>query len=152
MHIGLALDSPTEIDHPPGPADGVSIILFDGVCNFCSGTVRFILTRDKKRRFRFAPLQSHKATELLKQLGLQTDHPDTIILVDGVRRHTKSSAALRIARRLSGPWPLLSILLVVPKPLRDNVYDAFAARRYRWFGKRESCFVPTDDIRRRFLE
>ena len=127
-------------------------MLFDGLCNFCSGSVRFILARDKKRRFRFAPLQSANASDLLRPLGPRSDDLDTMVLIEGNRYHAKSSAALRIAGRLSGLWPLFSVLLLVPKPIRDYFYDAFAAHRYRWFGERESCFVPTDDVRDRFLE
>lgn len=145
------MDSPTAIDYRTGSAES-SVVLFDGVCHFCIASVRFILARDKKRRFRFASLDSHAASGLLKPFDLSVDDPDTIVLIEGDDCHTKSSAALRIAWRLSGPWPLFSVFLIVPKPLRDYCYDAFARRRYRWFGRRESCFVPTDDIRGRFME
>ena len=126
-------------------------MLFDGLCNFCSGSVRFIFARDKKRRFRFAPLQSANASDLLRALGSRSEDPHTMVLIEGNHYHTKSSAALRIAGRLSGLWPLFSVLLLVPKPIRDYFYDAFAARRYRWGGNRDSCFAPTDDVRDRFL-
>ena len=146
------LGSRTKLDLPwRGSVDG-PIILFDGVCKFCGGAVRFLLTRDRKKRFRFAPLQSAIGDGLRQRFGLPADRLDTMVLIEGGRCHTKSSAALRIARDLSGLWPLLSIFLVVPKAFRDLCYDAFARRRYGWFGRSESYFLPTADIRDRFLE
>lgn len=141
-------DAPTKAQgYPRQPT-----VLFDGVCNFCNGTVQFILARDRSEKFRLAPLQSSTARALLEDCRLPADRVDTIVLVDGEKCHTKSTAALRIARELSGLWPLLYAFIVVPRPLRDWLYDAFAKRRYRWFGKRESCSVPADDIKARFLE
>ena len=146
------LGSRTEIDLPRTATVDGPIILFDGVCKFCGGAVRFLLTRDRRKRLRFAPLQSAIGDELRQRFGLPADRLDTMVLIEGGRCHTKSSAALRIARDLSGLWPLLWVFLAVPKAFRDLCYDAFARRRYRWFGRSESCFVPTPDIRDRFLE
>lgn len=129
-------------DHP--------IVLFDGVCTFCGRTVHWILKRDRKARFRFAPLQSEVGRELLQRHDLASDLA-TMILIDRGRAHTKSSGALRIARRLRFPWLLLAVLLVIPKPVRDFLYDQFAKRRYAWFGREEVCFVPERAIRDRFL-
>jgi predicted DCC family thiol-disulfide oxidoreductase YuxK len=125
-----------------------SIVLFDGVCNLCNGLVQFILPRDPAGRFRFASLQSDAARRLLKG-----DAPvETIVLIEEGKTYVKSAAALRIARRLRFPWPLLYALTVVPRGLRDIVYDWVARHRYVWFGKRDVCMVPSPQWRGRFME
>ncbi len=126
-------------------------LLFDGVCNFCNRSVQFIIARDPEARFQFAALGSDAAHRLLSQSGVNGPLPDSIVLIEGTRVFTRSSAALRIARGLRFPWPLLSVFAVVPRPVRDWLYDYFASHRYRWFGRRESCMIPTPDIRKRFL-
>ena len=124
------------------------IVLFDGVCNLCNGAVRFILARDPRARFRFASLQSEAARRLLGG-----DPPaETIVLIEAGKTHTRSTAALRIARLLRFPWPLWYGWIVVPRPLRDGVYDWVARHRYRWFGRRDTCMVPTPELRDRFLD
>ena len=127
-------------------------VLFDGFCNVCSKSVEFVAARDKKHRFRFVPLQSSRAADLLQQIGVSLKQIDAIVLVEQDRLYIKSSAALRIARYLSGLWPLLSIFLAVPTACRDFLYDVLAARRYSWFGQRHSCFVPTAESRKRSLK
>jgi len=125
-----------------------SIVLFDGVCNLCNGFVQFILPRDRTGRFRCASLQSEAARRLLKG-----DAPEeTIVLIEEGKTYLKSAAALRIARRLRFPWPLLYAFVVVPRGLRDMVYDWVARHRYCWFGKRDACMVPYPQWRGRFLE
>jgi predicted DCC family thiol-disulfide oxidoreductase YuxK len=124
------------------------VVLFDGVCNLCNGAVRFILARDPAGRFRFASLQSEAARRLLRDDG----RAETIVLLEAGKTYTKSTAALRIARGLRFPWPLLYALVAVPRPLRDLVYDWVARHRYRWFGKRETCLLPTPEVRGRFVE
>lgn len=128
------------------------ILLFDGVCNLCEASVQFIIKRDPQARFRFAPLQSKTGQELLRQRGLESGELSTMVLLDGGRHYTKSDAALRIARRLSKGWSLLAVAWVVPRPIRDWVYERIAANRYRWFGQKESCLVPTPELRSRFLD
>ncbi|MFN6194269.1 MAG: thiol-disulfide oxidoreductase DCC family protein [Planctomycetota bacterium] len=128
------------------------VVLFDGVCNLCSAAVQFVLRRDRKARFRFAALQSNAAAELLAAAGWRGPRPDSVAFVAGGRVLWKSSAALAIARRLGWPWPLLGVFAVVPRPLRDLVYDFIARRRLRWFGTRASCMVPTKELRARFLD
>ena len=125
------------------------VILFDGVCNLCNGFVQFVIARDPAARFRFAALQSASARRLLDGLGAV---PDSVVLVDGGHVYTRSSAALRIARRLPFPWSLARALIVVPRPLRDWLYDRVARHRYRWFGRKDVCMMPTPDLRARFLE
>ena len=127
------------------------IILFDGVCNLCNGFVQFVIARDPAARFRFAALQSAAGASLLRDAGVSGSPLDSIVLVAGGRAYIRSAAALRILRGLRFPWPLAYVLIAVPPFIRDRVYDFIAARRYRWFGRREVCMVPTSDLRRRFL-
>jgi predicted DCC family thiol-disulfide oxidoreductase YuxK len=130
----------------------VPVVLFDGVCNLCNGSVRFVIERDPHKHFQFAPLQSETATTLIGGTADPLAMPDSIVLVDDGRLYVRSTAALRIARRLRFPWPLLWVFMAVPRPLRDWVYDVIARHRYGWFGKRDTCMVPTKEIRDRFLE
>ena len=127
-----------------------SIILFDGECNFCNSSVQFIIKRDKKARFRFSSLQSDIGQKLLTNLQIPADL-DSIILVESDAWFAQSTATLRICRHLNGGWKLFSLLQLVPKPLRDAVYKLAAKNRYRWFGKKDACMLPSPEIRKRFL-
>ena len=131
---------------------GRPVILFDGVCNLCTGSVRFVIERDARKQFRFASLQSPVAEKLLGAQGRDGDRLESVVLVVGERTYRKSTAALLIARRLDGLWPLLSALLVIPGPLRDAVYDWIGKRRYRLFGKRDACWRPQPELAERFLD
>ena len=124
------------------------VILFDGVCNLCTGSVRFVIERDSRRQFRFASLQSAAAERLLGS----RDQLESMVLVAGGKVYRKSTAALLIARRLDGLWPLLAAFLVIPKFLRDAVYDWIGGRRYRLFGKRDACWTPQPELAERFLD
>lgn len=128
-----------------------AIILFDGVCNLCSASVQFTIARDTNKRFRFASRQSPVGHELMGRHGLDPDRDDSIVLIEGDRAWLRSSAALRIARRLRWPWPILFGLILVPRFLRDYVYDRIAANRYRWFGRSDVCWLPNDATKDRFL-
>jgi len=127
------------------------IVFFDGVCNLCNGSVNFLIDRDREKRLRFAPLQGRTFQELragrpdLPQLG-------TIVLHDEKGLHFKSTAVLRVLRALGGVWRLTGVLFVVPRFLRDVVYDFVARHRYGWFGKSDSCRIPTPELRARFLD
>jgi predicted DCC family thiol-disulfide oxidoreductase YuxK len=127
------------------------VLLFDGVCNLCNWWIQFLIERDPDATFRFAPLQSDVAGELLAECGLSRDHLDSVVLVEGDSYYTKSDAVLRAGKHLGGVYQLLWPLRVVPRRLRNWLYDAVADRRYGWFGKREQCMVPTPDIESRFL-
>jgi predicted DCC family thiol-disulfide oxidoreductase YuxK len=129
-----------------------AVVLFDGVCNLCNGAVNFIIDRDPDGYFRFAPLQSDVGGRLLADSEVSAADLDTIVLVENGEILVRSAAALRIARHLSGLWPLLFTFVVVPRPLRDAVYDWIAANRYRWFGRRDQCRVPTPELTDRFLD
>jgi len=127
-----------------------AIILFDGVCNFCNGTVNFIIARDRGGYFKFAPLQSEIGERLRAQYEIDKS-VDSIVLIEDEIAYTYSDAALRIARSIGGAWTILYVFIIVPKPIRDFFYRLFARNRYRLFGKRDVCMVPTPEIRERFL-
>lgn len=128
-----------------------AIILFDGVCNLCNGAVQFVIKRDDKRQFLFASLQSEEGRNILKENNFFTDGVYSFILVENGRIFDRSTAALRVAKRLRIPWKWLYIFIAVPKFIRDAVYDFIAKNRYRWFGKKDECMVPTTELKERFL-
>lgn len=128
------------------------VILFDGVCNFCDGAVNFILRRDRHGRFRFAPLQSTAGQQLLKEHALPQGDLDSFVLIDKGHVYKKSGAALRVLGHLPWYWKPLQALWLVPRALRDAVYDYVARHRYKWFGQKEQCMIPTPDVRSRFLQ
>lgn len=132
-----------------------AVILFDGVCNLCNSFVQLVIQHDARRRFRFAALQSPAGRALLVAHGLPPGaalaDPDSVILVENNRVYAHSSAVLRIARQLSAPWPLLGMGWVLPRRWRDALYRYVARHRYRWFGRRQSCLLPTPALQERFL-
>ncbi len=131
------------------------VILFDGVCNLCNSAVQWVIERDKEGRFDFASLQSDVAR---RELGKVMDEkeidalPDSIVLLDSDGVHVRSTAALRILRGLGSWFLLLRLAIVLPRPVRDAVYNMIARNRYRWFGRRDTCMTPTPDIAARFLD
>jgi predicted DCC family thiol-disulfide oxidoreductase YuxK len=125
--------------------------LFDGICNFCSGSVLFIIKRDPKGYFSFAPLQTKAGEAVMQQYGIGDDQPESIILVENGKVWYRSSAALRITRKLRRGWPLFYGFIIIPRVIRDFFYNIIAKNRYRWFGRKESCFIPTPELRSRFL-
>ena len=132
-------------DEPP-------VVLFDGVCNLCIGSVQWLLRMDRRGVLQFGTLQSEAGTELLKQCGLSGDYTDSMVVVEGGRAYTDSDAALRIARHLGFPWSIAWVGRTIPKRLRDPVYRFVAESRYDWFGKREQCLLPDEELRARFIE
>ena len=128
-----------------------AIILFDGVCNFCNGSVNFIIERDPEAYFKFAPLQSEIGEKLLAEHKIDKNVTDSVILIEDGKVYTHSTAALRVARKLSGAWKLLYGFWIVPKFIRDFAYKLFAKNRYRMFGKQDACMLPTPNVRARFL-
>jgi predicted DCC family thiol-disulfide oxidoreductase YuxK len=129
-----------------------NLLLFDGVCNLCNGVVQSVIRHDRAGRFRFAALQSEAGQAVLQQLGLPTEQFDSFVYVTEGRLFTESTAALRVARDLGGVWQLLYALIIVPRPIRDAVYRWVARNRYWFFGKQESCMMPTPELRARFLD
>ena len=128
-----------------------AIILFDGVCNFCNGSVNFIIERDAEKYFKFAPLQSEIGQKLLQEHGIDKTITDSVVLIEDGRAYIRTTAALRIARKLSGAWRFFYGFIIVPSFIRDVFYKLFAKNRYRMFGKQEACMMPTPEIRERFL-
>lgn len=132
---------------------GHAVVLFDGVCNVCNDSVKFILARDTAGYFRFASLQSDVAKQLLAPFGLAEMPLETMALIEGGRVYLRSSAVLGVARRLGGGWRILSLLgRLVPRRVRDALYAFLVRHRYRWFGQSEQCLVPTPAVRERFLD
>ncbi|WP_108425698.1 thiol-disulfide oxidoreductase DCC family protein [Flagellimonas amoyensis] len=132
--------------------NGKKIILFDGVCNLCNNSVLFVIKRDKKDLFRYASLQSEVGQQLVRERGIDTSQVDSIILIEpGVAYFTKSDAALEIAQHLGGLWKLSAVFTWIPKSVRDVVYDFVARNRYKWYGKKDACMVPTPELRAKFL-
>lgn len=131
--------------------DARRIILFDGVCNLCGGIVQFVLKHDKRDTFHFAALQSEAGQTLLRQHGLPTDAFDSFVLVQGDQTWERSDAALQVVRHLDPPWRWLFVVVILPKRLRDALYNVVARHRYRWFGKKKECLRPGPDVAHRFL-
>jgi predicted DCC family thiol-disulfide oxidoreductase YuxK len=128
------------------------IILFDGVCNLCNGSVIFVLQREKKTIFQFASIQSAAGKELLQWYGLPKDYNLAVVLVDKGKLYLGSTAALKIGQTLKFPWSVLSSAgLIIPKFIRDWFYRQIAIHRYQWFGKRDLCMIPTERLKARFL-
>ncbi|PYZ97361.1 thiol-disulfide oxidoreductase [Alteribacter lacisalsi] len=126
------------------------VILFDGECSFCDKSVQFIIKRDPEGVFKFASLQSDAGRQLLQEYGVP-ESTDSMVLIDSGKYYLRSSAALRICRHLNGLWKILYIFIVVPPPVRNAIYGIIAKNRYRWFGKKDSCALPSPDVRKRFL-
>lgn len=129
-----------------------SILLFDGVCNLCNSSVQFIIERDRAAKINFSSLQSDFSKQKLKQFGLNDSDLDSIVFIDGDQFFTHSSAALEVLKKLGSGWQLFYIFKIIPAPIRDAVYKFVAKNRYRWFGKKESCWIPTPELKGRFLE
>lgn len=128
-----------------------AIVLFDGVCNFCSGSVNFVIEHDSPGYFKFTPLQSDAGEKLLAMHGVERTETDSVVLIEDGKAYTLSTAALRITRKLDGIWSWAYALIIVPRPVRDFLYRTFAKYRYTLFGRQDECMIPTPEIRARFL-
>lgn len=128
------------------------IVLFDGVCNFCNAAVNFLIDHDPHGRLKFGALQSEAAAPLLESHGIRADDLESFVFIDRGRVHRRSDAALHLAWALGGVWRLLYPFLLLPRPARDAIYDWIATNRYRWFGKRDACRIPTPELKSRFIE
>jgi predicted DCC family thiol-disulfide oxidoreductase YuxK len=127
-----------------------AIVIFDGVCVLCSKVVRFIIRHDKREVFKFAALQEKTAQRLLAGRDKEGLLPATVILIENGKFYYRSTAALRILKKLTGIWPLFYGLVIIPVPIRDFVYTFVAERRYRWFGKFDKCRIPGENLKKRF--
>jgi len=127
------------------------VILFDGICNLCSGWVQFLIRKDTNMKFRFAPIQSETGQRLLHTVGLENSNIETVIYLKENECFRESSAVLEILKDLGGLWTFASVLKLIPGTLRDGFYRFIAKKRYRFFGKRTTCFIPTPENQKRFL-
>ncbi len=129
-----------------------AVIIFDGVCNLCSHSVQFIIRHDHRHVFNFAAAQSNAGRALVMQIGLNPDKLETVVLLKDGQAYIRSDAALEIAKDLDWPWPALRVLRIIPRFFRNQLYELVARNRYRWFGKKTYCMIPTDDLKSRFIE
>ncbi len=127
------------------------VLLFDGVCNFCNGAVNFVIKRDKKALIKFAPLQTQKARQYKRQFGLPEEDMKSFIFIEDEKAYTHSTAVLKVCRHLGAGWPFFYGFIIIPKFIRDGLYNWVAKNRYSWFGKKDQCMVPTPEVRKRFL-
>jgi predicted DCC family thiol-disulfide oxidoreductase YuxK len=133
-------------------SNGKMIILFDGVCNLCNGAVQFVIKRDKRNRFLFAALQSKEGEQLVRERGIDISKEDSIILIEpGIAWYTESEAALKIGQEFGGLWKLLGLFEWIPATFRDVIYRWIARNRYKWFGKKDECMIPTPELKARFI-
>ena len=128
-----------------------SIILFDGVCNLCNNVVQFVIKHDKKSRFLFGSLQSSEGKKILNEFHFTLSTINSFILIEDNKPYIKSTAALRVAKKLGGLWTLLYGFIIIPKFIRDGIYEVISKNRYRWFGKKDECMIPTKELRTKFL-
>jgi predicted DCC family thiol-disulfide oxidoreductase YuxK len=129
-----------------------TVILFDGFCNLCSATVQFVIKRDKQNKFKFASLQSPFGQSILNRFKLSQHDLNSFILYKNGKIYLRSTGALLVAKELSAAWPLLSTFIIVPPLLRDGVYNFISKNRYRWFGKKNECWLPTPSLREKFID
>ena len=128
------------------------VLYFDGMCNLCNGTVQFIIKHDQQKAFLFAPLQSAQGQAAIADtVSSSAETADSVILFEGGKYYTRSTAALRIAKRLNGLWPILYAGIILPRFIRDGIYNLISKNRYKWFGKRNECMIPTPELKERFL-
>ncbi len=126
-------------------------ILFDGVCNFCNGAVNFVIKRDKKSVIKFAALQSNAGIQLLKEYSLPTNDMKSFVFIENGVAYTQSTAAIKVCKYLNAGWSLCKVFIIVPKFIRNGLYNWIAKNRYKWFGQKDSCMIPTLKVRTRFL-
>ncbi len=127
------------------------LVLFDGVCNLCSASVQFVIKHDTEGKLLFASLQSARGQAILQHLGMKTEGYDTFVLIENGVAYTRSTGVLREVRYFSGLWRALYVLIIVPRPIRDFFYTLIARNRYRWFGEKKECWLPSPELKARFL-
>ena len=133
------------------PTSQQAVLLFDGVCNLCNGFVQFVVKRDPQGIFKFTSLQSEAGQQLMQDHGFNPDKINTVILIKNGKAYSRSDVPLQVVRLFSGLWPLLYIFIIIPKGIRDFIYDWVAKNRYKWFGKKDQCMIPTPELKERFL-
>ncbi len=140
-------------DDPDVPAfpDDKAVIIFDGVCVMCSAWARFVLRHDKAGRYRLLPAQTDLGTALYRHYGLDPVHHETNVLIEDGRAHVRSTGSIRMFQGLGMPWSLVGVLRFIPETWRDSAYEFIARNRYGWFGRSDTCFMPSDEDKARFL-
>jgi predicted DCC family thiol-disulfide oxidoreductase YuxK len=133
------------------PEQANKILLFDGVCNLCNNTVLFVIKRNRKKQIKFGAIQSKEGKSLLQKYGIYEQYLGSLIFIDEGKVYLKSTGALRLSKYLTGLWPLLYVLILIPAFIRNPIYDFIAAHRYKWFGKKEVCMVPTPELKSLFI-
>jgi len=128
-----------------------SVLLFDGICNLCNRSVKFVSKRDKKKIIYYASLQSDLGKQLLQQYGLTATMPDSLVWIEQGKAYIKSTAVLKLSRHLTAVWPIVYWFIIIPRPIRDAVYNWVSANRYHWFGKLDTCMMPDAALQKRFL-
>jgi predicted DCC family thiol-disulfide oxidoreductase YuxK len=141
----------TKIKASEEPSSANPVLLFDGVCNLCNASVQWVLLRDKAGVFRFTALQSEAGRKLLEKFGLDTENFDTVVLISDNQLHLRSDVPLEICRQLGSFWKLLYVFKIIPRPIRDTIYNYIAKNRYRWWGRKEECMLPRPEWKGRFL-
>ncbi len=141
----------TEVKKQEALSISKPIMLFDGVCNLCNNTVQFVIERDKQAKIMFTSLQSEAGQAILQKYNLPSDDFDSFVLLKDGTIYQRSTAALKVAAELGMPYALMGLFLIIPEPIRDAVYNFIAKNRYKWFGKEESCWLPTPELKSRFL-
>lgn len=126
------------------------VILFDGVCNLCNSSVQFVIKHDPKKKFRFASIQGDYGQQVLKKFHLPPDSLNSFILLEDNQIYTHSTGALKVAKQLSGAWPMLYAFIIIPPFIRNAVYQFIAKNRYKWFGKKETCAIPSPELKALF--
>lgn len=129
-----------------------NVVLYDGVCRLCTGSVAFVLRHEENQALRFATLQSAAGMRLMQEFGIDPTQMKTFVVIADGRAYVRSDAAIRVAHFLRGAWKLLGVVRIVPRSIRDYAYDVVARNRYRWFGRHDACIVPTPELRRRFID
>jgi predicted DCC family thiol-disulfide oxidoreductase YuxK len=132
--------------------DNRPVVLFDGVCNLCNRLVQFIIKKDKKKQFLFASLQGKTGQDVLKKFSLPANDLNSFVLLEENRIYTKSTAGLKMLKKLGGGWQLLYAFIIVPKFIRNGIYNWIASNRYKWYGKKDACMIPTAELKERFLD
>ena len=135
----------------PENSNNKAIILFDGVCNLCNASINFIINHDTKNYFLFTPLQSEQGIELLRKFNLDNNQLESLVLIENNRIYLKSTAALRVAKHLNKLYSLLYLFIILPPFIRNGIYEYIARNRYKWFGKKEVCMIPNEEIKSRFI-
>lgn len=128
-----------------------NVVLFDGVCKLCTGSVSFVLRHEREPALRFAAMQSRTGMRLMEQFGIEPTQMKTFVVIADGRAYVRSDAAIRVSRFLRGAWRLLGLIRIVPRPIRDWAYELVARNRYRWFGRHDRCMVPASELRERFI-